>query len=440
MKTYAVIDPSDSPIVVLGYGHFFTADSLDGVLGMAEVYDVDGHGHFIGLKDMSGQLAHLVPRCPDCQCPVRQFATNRYNRVINRAVIDEMSKRFLTTGKDDLRRLADELAELEKSLEATREEIVQSVRQAKAHVTSSFTQAEISKVTGVLQKRHNESRKIEGRIKTWRNSVADQHQPAKKLHDATVQAARRAAVVHASLDLILDDLSLMEMAPVLPSDRRVTMGGQMLQIKSKCLILNDKFIIAQALKALSNSKSIKMPGGSPALLAIPFFESCKAFIGECHVENLPKLLVEASLFYASIARCFESFCNTDKIDLRTSTAYIAKAKQLFEEASEVCKQPFHNAQSLRDTVEVSIRLMRRQWYDEVTADELNAIKNTMVQGSQGIASHSGHWYNCKNGHPFAIGECGMPMEQARCPECGAAVGGQNNTPAGGVTRATQMED
>ena len=40
---------------------------------------------------------------------------------------------------------------------------------------------------------------------------------------------------------------------------------------------------------------------------------------------------------------------------------------------------------------------------------------------------------------FAIGECGMPMEQARCPECGAAVGGQHHQAVAGVTRAVEME-
>ena len=41
---------------------------------------------------------------------------------------------------------------------------------------------------------------------------------------------------------------------------------------------------------------------------------------------------------------------------------------------------------------------------------------------------------------FAIGECGMPVEQATCPECGAPVGGQSHQLAAGVTRATLMED
>ena len=34
----------------------------------------------------------------------------------------------------------------------------------------------------------------------------------------------------------------------------------------------------------------------------------------------------------------------------------------------------------------------------------------------------------------------MPMEEARCPECGAAVGGRSHQAVEGVTRARDMED
>ena len=34
----------------------------------------------------------------------------------------------------------------------------------------------------------------------------------------------------------------------------------------------------------------------------------------------------------------------------------------------------------------------------------------------------------------------MPMERARCPECGAPVGGQSHRAVEGVTRAMDMED
>lgn len=41
----------------------------------------------------------------------------------------------------------------------------------------------------------------------------------------------------------------------------------------------------------------------------------------------------------------------------------------------------------------------------------------------------------------AIADCGMPMEEARCPECGARIGGHNNhIPVQGVSRAEELEE
>jgi hypothetical protein len=54
-------------------------------------------------------------------------------------------------------------------------------------------------------------------------------------------------------------------------------------------------------------------------------------------------------------------------------------------------------------------------------------------------SGTGHWYRCANGHPFTIGECGMPMETTRCPQCNAPIGGQSHVPAAGVQSAGDIE-
>jgi len=35
----------------------------------------------------------------------------------------------------------------------------------------------------------------------------------------------------------------------------------------------------------------------------------------------------------------------------------------------------------------------------------------------------GHWFKCPNGHFYCIGECGSATEIAKCPECGARIGG-----------------
>ena len=38
------------------------------------------------------------------------------------------------------------------------------------------------------------------------------------------------------------------------------------------------------------------------------------------------------------------------------------------------------------------------------------------------------WYQCPNGHAYTIGECGLPMEESKCPECGEKIGGRDHVP------------
>ena len=63
----------------------------------------------------------------------------------------------------------------------------------------------------------------------------------------------------------------------------------------------------------------------------------------------------------------------------------------------------------------------------------------VVAAMQGEFSGTGHWYRFENGHPFTVGECGMPMQVARCPQCDAPIGGSNHRPAAGVVHASDIE-
>jgi len=72
-------------------------------------------------------------------------------------------------------------------------------------------------------------------------------------------------------------------------------------------------------------------------------------------------------------------------------------------------------------------------------DVSEVIKAMNVQdGYDYGGSWSSHWYECPNGHPYFIGECGGAMQESRCIECGAIVGGTShhliasNRAAGGV--------
>jgi hypothetical protein len=47
-------------------------------------------------------------------------------------------------------------------------------------------------------------------------------------------------------------------------------------------------------------------------------------------------------------------------------------------------------------------MLRKEWYGEVTAEEITAIKFAMVRGPEGITARSGDWHNCESGHPVSL--------------------------------------
>ena len=390
MKTYSEIDLDETPIIVLGCGHFFTAETLDGLIGMTEVYDQDGYAEFTGVRDVSATLARSIPRCPDCQCPIRQHCAKRFNRVINRAVIDEMSKRFLVKGQADLRNVERQVAELEGDLDESRDGILDAIRQRPADHTADITQR--------LNERHAKATKCEKYIQSFLETVADKNQPAQKLHDATVNAMRRRPV-----DEMMTDLNIADSVTPIARDRRITLGGRLAQLQAESVIIDDRLRLFR-LVTTSPDTSIKIPGGVREQNAKSFFKNCNAFIDDCTTESLPKLSVQATLYYASNARSYDSYrraITTDTSNPKHASEYSQTAKALLENAKELCELGFQNADNLRNAVEGSLKLLGREWYENVTAEEIAAVKKAMVSGAGGLATHSGHWYNCANGHPVS---------------------------------------
>lgn len=392
MKKFGEIDLDETPILVLGCGHFFTAETLDGHMGMSDVYFQDGYGKFNGIRDASATLAQSIPRCPDCQCPVRQHCTKRFNRVINRAVIDEMSKRFLVNGQVDLRDVEKQVVDMELELTHSREDIIKAHGHAKPHLSRQ------PKVTQQLKERYDKAKKLEMTIQNFLNKVADKHQPAQKLHDATVSAMRRRPA-----DEMLTDLKIADLVPPIMRDRRITLGGRAVQLRAESIILDNHLLISAVLESSSANASITLPAPAPEKQAKSFFGDYSAFIDNCDAEKLPKLAVEASLHYAGTARAYWSYCRAINTgDIQFASQQVAFAKASLEKAKGFCTLGFQNANSLLKAAEEALRLLSRKRYEKITANEIAAIKEAMVSaGPLGTMTHSGHWYNCANGHPVS---------------------------------------
>jgi len=76
--------------------------------------------------------------------------------------------------------------------------------------------------------------------------------------------------------------------------------------------------------------------------------------------------------------------------------------------------------------------IKRCLHQEVTKEERAQIVRAMGFGQ-------GHWFQCPNGHVYAIGECGGATETAKCNECGASIGGSNHALLSNNTHAPQMD-
>ena len=76
-------------------------------------------------------------------------------------------------------------------------------------------------------------------------------------------------------------------------------------------------------------------------------------------------------------------------------------------------------QNTIELIENHFKLHKEWFLFSISEDEKQMIiKATSLSG--------GHWFECPNGHSYAIGECGGAMEESKCPECGAKIGGQSH--------------
>ena len=55
--------------------------------------------------------------------------------------------------------------------------------------------------------------------------------------------------------------------------------------------------------------------------------------------------------------------------------------------------------------------------------------------AMGVEVWAGGYYRCSCGFIYTVGECGEPMQQANCPECGNTIGGLQHRLAAGNEHA-----
>lgn len=186
-------------------------------------------------------------------------------------------------------------------------------------------------------------------------------------------------------------------------DSRIIFGARLLKFRNSALVLEDKYALSNAVTNAFpiNTREIKFPTGHPRDISSEFLKHCTLLAEDSARENLSKIAVEATLYYAHITRLLTSSGQVSDSNRAEARKYTERANELLKKAAEYCTRSFSGATELAKAVERSLQLMGKEWYEEVSQEEIEAIKAAMVSSRSGIATHSGHWYNCENGHPVS---------------------------------------
>ncbi|KAK6347980.1 hypothetical protein TWF718_005800 [Orbilia javanica] len=360
---------------------------------------------------MSGES---LKGCPDCRRPFRNI--DRYNRVFKSALLDEWTKRFVARSTTEYAGLMEKLEGFEKGIEEAREGFILKTSTEKPDGARKS-----------LQEYKKKGRYIQQMINQFNISVKEAEQPLAK--------------VNGLYNAALAKRGKTEEGQSFEFDRAKIQTG--FTYRGKCMESKARWIIAFDWQNISSHESVPVSiknslRDSIMTEAKRGIEDTEALKKQCQNAHLPYYEVEARVYHAyfSVLQMENNKARGVKTDVDAEAGIKKKELSSLNDCDNLCKRYPGTLGRLQNIIEGARRAVNSQaFYSQVTSEEEVMIVRAMAEEFHG----SGRWYYCTNGHPFTIGECGMPMELATCPECGQQIGGQDHIAVEGMRLARDFE-
>lgn len=274
--------------------------------------------------------------------------------------------------------------------------------------------------------------------------MAAAEQPYGRVNDLLASAASRE-------DTVKNDVFQVDESKI---QTGIQFRGQILKLRLTWAILWDYRMISTDLRVdpklrseLCNAVAIQLKG---------LIHNCRSIIDTSKSAKLLPQQVGAMVYYAlfSLLSLSTSEAKGQQLSMNAVNELRNQASTTLQECETLCSDHPGTLSSLKDDIEKAKGLLNgATFYSFVSTEEKRQVYGAMASQF----SETGHWYYCRNNHPvrflhlsldyhtdersqFTVGECGMPMEEARCPQCGEPVGGNNHTPSAGVTSAVDIEN
>ena len=409
-SNFEEVNLDENPCIVPSCGHILTLESMDGHMSMADFYTMNGEGSIVGLKNSAEPFsASGMKNCPNCRGPLRNV--NRYSRIVRRALIDESTKKFIVWANQEFVSLVTKM----QAIEAERRETAGGSQESSNKISpgalseplqlKGTLDSQISKI-GTLTRKERRYKPIIGlrrEIKKFLQQVNEKEQPFGRIYDL-VQDARRHRGTSIDLHYKVEILQVRN------------------RLLTTVLLLRCDYTIL--LTFLDDWKGRDRTSSPSVQVDLSINrEECEKLISESQATNQPGNTVEGHLYWALVSS------PSRRVARALDPELVDEARGHLQLAHEICdKYPRQTAGMTNEAEEVEKMLRDSTFYMPVSNEEKAAVYAAMALDLRG----TGHWYYCENGHPFTIGECGMPMETSRCPQCGSPVGGQRHQAVDGV--------
>ncbi|KAI1414329.1 hypothetical protein F5Y13DRAFT_197779 [Hypoxylon sp. FL1857] len=418
---YHEIDLNEDPCIFPDCGHFKTMTNMDGVMDMKAHYEVSVEGYPTALTNASQPFSmDEVKVCPTCRGSLRNIA--RYGRIVRRAMLDEATKKFVAWSNIEYSTLATSLLDVQERLSKAPMPPFGASQQSTKKVLATGRLKPLLLIREWLGgNRYKEILGLWNRVNDFIGQVRREEQPFQRVNDYVQHAALQRKLQG---EFAFDETRIQNKAHL-----------QALSLSLRC----DIAIISDFMKVweeLRKSHSKIQLGFSKQM------EDCEALAHRAAATKHPRQETEAHVYYAQFCAFSRAFTlyNEDQANDATKEGIEKLKKDATEHlaaARDLVAKYGSQTQGIMAGIEAAEKWLRDNvFYAAVSPEEMRAVYQAMAREFLG----TGHWYTCLNGHPFTVGECGMPMERAVCPECGAPVGGAHHTPAEGVRLAEDIEN
>ncbi|KAK1712410.1 hypothetical protein BDP67DRAFT_437551 [Colletotrichum lupini] len=433
MDDYVSVDLDEEPCIFPDCGHFYTYTTMDGQMGLRDLYDVSPEGVPTAVKSGSHPFSVTdIKVCPDCRGSLRNIS--RYGRIVRRGLLDESTRKFISWAHSVKQKLTDAFFAAQDNLQKMEKNkfsfpttqlgfpMPQSVFALRGSRQQQMTH--LFKLTG--NTRHAVLKTLRNQIANFLRSVRKEEQPYQRVAHLVWHVNKRRQTSDYSFD-----------------ESAIQMGGVLdaMTLSLRC----DLLLVSDYISLCRNMTDNDSGGAESASIdPMPYIKDCKQLIETARMRNYSRLEVEGHI-------CLAMFCyfappddakpTTDAPEAPkaenspTKESMIKLGEDHLLEAEKIIKAN-PSAATMASEVETARRMLHDGvFYSEVSNDEMRAVYAAMSKEFLG----TGHWYTCRNGHPFTIGECGMAMQQTVCPECNAPVGGRNHSSAEGVRHAVEID-